>query len=90
MGQASVDTGAVHTAQPAMSVTLDQAQTMLTLYIEAEQAVLKGKRARLGDRELTREDLGEIRAGRIEWENTIARLKAGAASRGPRIFGARV
>lgn len=73
-----------------MSVSLDQAQSMLTLYLEAEQAVLKGKRAKLGDRELTREDLGEIRAGRIEWENTIARLKSGAAPRGPRIYGARI
>jgi hypothetical protein len=90
MGQPAADTGAVHTAQPAMSVTLDQAQSMVTLYLEAEQAVLRGKRAKLADRELTREDLGEIRAGRIEWENTVARLKSGAASRGPRIFGARV
>lgn len=44
------------------------AQEMLQHYLDAEVAVLKGQRFRQGDRELTRADLEEIRAGRREWQ----------------------
>ena len=49
-------------------VHMATAQDMLQHYIDAEIAVLKGQRFRQGDRELTRADLEEIRAGRREWQ----------------------
>lgn len=48
------------------------AQTMLQTYINAEQAVLSGQSWRMGERQLTRADLAEIRAGRREWEARVA------------------
>ncbi len=50
------------------------AAEMVALYIQAEQSVLKGKSVRMGDRMLGKEDLGEIRAGRKEWEAKDARI----------------
>ncbi|MDC7806412.1 primosomal replication protein PriB/PriC domain protein [Luteimonas sp BLCC-B24] len=44
------------------------AQQMLDLYTDAEAKVLAGQRIRFGDRELTRANLEEIRAGRREWQ----------------------
>lgn len=44
------------------------AQEMLAFYTDAEIAVLKGQRVRFGERDLTRADLAEIRAGRREWQ----------------------
>ena len=44
------------------------ATEMLTLYIEAEKAVLSGKEYMMNGRRLVREDLALIRAGRQEWE----------------------
>lgn len=41
---------------------------MRDAYLAAELAVLNGQSYRFGDRELTRADLPEIRAGRAEWE----------------------
>ncbi|KQU75630.1 hypothetical protein ASC98_25415 [Rhizobacter sp. Root1238] len=46
--------------------------TMLAAYLQAETDVLLGKEARLGDRVFRSEDLGEIRAGRQEWERRVA------------------
>lgn len=43
-------------------------QEMLDLYTAAEAAVLNGQSVRLGDRQVTRADLAEIRAGRREWQ----------------------
>lgn len=45
---------------------------MLDLYIAAELAVLKGQRFRIGERDVTRADLVEIRRGRQEWERRLA------------------
>ncbi|MGY6214978.1 hypothetical protein ACW73L_07440 [Methylolobus aquaticus] len=44
------------------------ASDMVAKYLAAESAILDGKRVRFGDRDLTMEDLAEIRAGRQEWE----------------------
>lgn len=69
--------------------TTEQAQDMLARYLAAEQALLGGKRHRFGwggtERELTHEDLPEIRAGRQEWERKLSDLQASAsnAPRGP-------
>ena len=47
------------------------AQEMLTFYTDAEIAVLKGQRVRFGERDLTRADLEQIRAGRREWQMRV-------------------
>ena len=60
-----------------MPTPLEDAQTMVTAYTVAEKEILLGKEVRMGgpglDRWLRFEDLGEVRAGRKEWE---ARVKA--------------
>ncbi len=53
------------------------AQEMLDQYIAAEVAVLGGQSFRLGERQLTRADLAEIRKGRQEWQATVARSAHG-------------
>ncbi len=45
---------------------------MLAFYLDAELRVLRGQRVRFGDREWTRADLKEIRAGRQEWESKVS------------------
>ena len=57
------------------------ATDMLSRYIAAETVVLSGQRFRMGERELTRADLSEIRAGRREWEHKVA-AEAAASSTG--------
>lgn len=47
------------------------AQVMLQAYLAAETAVLSGQSFRFGERQLTRADLAEIRAGRREWEAKV-------------------
>lgn len=58
---------------------MSQAENMLAKYMAAEAALLEGKEVAFGDRRLRREDLAEIRAGRREWEQRVAREKASAA-----------
>ncbi|AWH46040.1 DUF6148 family protein [Stenotrophomonas sp. ZAC14A_NAIMI4_1] len=57
------------------------AQEMLDFYIDAEVAVLGGQTVRLGDRQLTRADLAEIRSGRKEWQAAVLRVSAAASRR---------
>lgn len=59
------------------------AQQMLQRYIDAETAVLSGQSVRLGERQLTRADLAEIRAGRREWQQQVDR-ESPQRSRNPR------
>ncbi|HDS1561960.1 primosomal replication protein PriB/PriC domain protein [Stenotrophomonas maltophilia] len=47
------------------------AQSMLEMYLAAEAAVLQGQSFRMGERQLNRADLAEIRAGRREWEAKV-------------------
>jgi hypothetical protein len=56
------------------------AQVMLQTYLAAETAVLSGQSFRFGERQLTRADLAEIRAGRREWE-AKARTETNGGSR---------
>lgn len=56
------------------------AQVMLQAYLAAETAVLSGQSFRFGERQLTRADLAEIRAGRREWE-VKARTETNGGSR---------
>lgn len=58
---------------------MSQAENMLAKYMAAEAALLEGKEVAFGDRRLRREDLAEIRAGRREWEQRVARENASAA-----------
>lgn len=51
---------------------MSQCTDMRDAYIAAEIAVLKGQSYRFGERQLTRADLLEIRAGRREWEARAA------------------
>lgn len=44
---------------------------MLEMYLAAEVAVLQGQSFRMGERQLNRADLAEIRAGRREWEAKV-------------------
>lgn len=62
------------------------ATTMLAAYLAAETALLEAKEARLGDRMLKFEDLGEIRAGRKEWQMKVDNEAAKAAGQ-PRFAG---
>lgn len=58
---------------------MTQAADMLTLYIQAESAVLSGQEFTLGDRRLRRADLVEIQAGRREWQAKVNAEQARAA-----------
>lgn len=66
------------------------AQEMLAKYLDAEVAVLAGKRVRFSDgqvdRELSSEDLQWIQAGRREWQR-IVDAAAFRASGAPTIGG---
>lgn len=66
-------------------ITLAQAQAQLDLYLQAEADILtRGQTTRLADRQRTRADLAEIRAGLSEWRKMVERL--GAGRRGPRLM----
>ncbi|MEL4248552.1 hypothetical protein [Shewanella xiamenensis] len=49
-----------------------QCQQMIDAYIAAELDVLAGKSTTINGKLMTTEDLGEIRAGRLEWERRKA------------------
>lgn len=55
---------------------MSTATDMLALYIEAEEAVLKGQSYTINGRTLSRANLREIRNGRQEWERKVAAEKA--------------
>ena len=62
-------------------ITIDECKTMISLYIEAEKAVIAGKKYRIGTRELERENLSEIRKARAEWEQRLKDLENGGKRR---------
>ncbi len=68
-------------------IGMSTATHMRDRYLAAETAVLSGQRFRMGERELTRADLAEIRAGRREWEQrVVAEAAAASVGRGdPRV-----
>jgi hypothetical protein len=65
-------------------LTLEQAQELFNSYHNAELAVLSGKSYVIGGRQLTRENLSEIRKGRKEAEGILNRLTLGIS--GPRVM----
>ena len=65
-----------------MSITVEQAKTQLELYLAAERAVLSGQSYKIGDREVRRADLAEIRAGISDYSGIITTANS-------RLFGRR-
>lgn len=63
---------------------MSTATDMLAAYLAAETAVLAGKTYTLGARSLSKENLSEIRKGRMEWE---ARVRAEQQPGAPRVGG---
>ncbi|TKB53299.1 hypothetical protein [Ferrimonas aestuarii] len=60
--------------------SLTEIEAMIALYTNAEREVLEGKSVSFGGRTLTMESLGEIRAGRKEWERKKFRSQPGGNS----------
>jgi hypothetical protein len=62
-----------------MTTPLEDAQAMVAAYLAAETQILLGKEVRMGgpglDRWLRFEDMGEVRAGRKEWESRVKALQ---------------
>lgn len=70
---------------------MSTATDMLAKYLQAEASLLQGKEVSFLDRRLRREDLAEIRAGRLEWERRVAAEQAAADGAPPiRILHARM
>ena len=63
---------------------MSTATDMLAKYLDAEAKLLAGKSVRFNGRQLVREDLAVIRAGRKEWEDRVAAEEAHAAGTNPR------
>lgn len=63
-------------------ITLDQAQAQLTLYLNAEAAVLTGQRYEIAGRMLQRANLAEIQAGITTWDARVKQLSLRASGRG--------
>lgn len=53
---------------------------MLTRYVQAEKDLLEGKNVMFGNKLLQRENLSEIRKGRLEWETRLANCLRGCRS----------
>ena len=56
------------------ALTKAQAEAQLTAYLAAETKVLGGQSYRIGDRQLTRADLSEIREGIKFWRGEVNRM----------------
>lgn len=64
---------------------MSQATDMLQAYIAAETKILAGQSVSMSGRMLTRADLGEVRAGRLEWQRVVdAEQRTAAGGGGPR------
>lgn len=66
-------------------ISLQQILDMVNFYVAAEIQVLGGKSITKDGRSWTREDLGEIRRGRREWEGKLNRLTSSPARKQPAI-----
>lgn len=66
-------------------IDLATASARLDAYLAAEVAVLGGQSYKIGERELKRADLSEIRAGVEYWNSWVKRLSARASGRGAAI-----
>lgn len=66
-------------------ITVQECERYIRLYLEAEEAVLKGQEYTIDGQNLRRADLEQIRKGRIWWENKKAQLENGTGD-GIRFF----
>lgn len=55
-------------------IALEQAQTQLNLYLDAEAKVLAGQRVRIGDKDITRADLEFVQKGIDLWQGRVTKL----------------
>jgi len=65
-------------------ITREQAESKLSAYLAAEEAVLSGQEYMIGTRRLRRADLEQIREGIKYWDDKVKELAASAMRR-PRI-----
>ena len=63
-------------------ITLQQAETQLAAYLDAETKVLSGQSYQFQGRTLTRANLSEIRAGVSSWDKRVKELSAKSSGRG--------
>lgn len=56
-------------------ITLQQAETQLALYLDAEAKVLAGQRVRIGDKDITRADLEFVQKGIDLWQGRVIKLE---------------
>ena len=66
-------------------ITAQECERYIRLYLEAEEAVLKGQEYTIDGQNLKRADLEQIRKGRIWWENKKAQIESGTGE-GIRFF----
>ena len=66
-------------------ITIQECERYIRLYLEAEEAVLKGQEYTIDGQNLKRADLEQIRKGRIWWENKKAQIESGTGE-GIRFF----
>ncbi len=66
---------------------MTQATDMLERYLAAEQAILEGKSVSFSGRNLTFENLAEIREGRKEWEARVRAEQTPQANKSRQIGG---
>ena len=66
-------------------ITVQECERYIRLYLEAEEAVLKGQEYTIDGQNLKRADLKQIRKGRIWWENKKAQIESGTGE-GIRFF----
>lgn len=62
-------------------ITLEQAQTQLDQYLEAERAVLANQEYEIGGRRLKRADLESIQVGIRAWDTRVKQLSDRANGR---------
>jgi len=60
--------------------TLEEAKKHLQSWLEADYAVATGKRYRIGEKELTRAEVAEIRERITFWSREIQKLELGIRS----------
>jgi hypothetical protein len=58
-------------------INVASAREMVSLYLNAERAVLQGQAYQIAGQSLTRADLDKIRKGRQEWQEILNSLSGG-------------
>ncbi len=69
-------------------ISLDEAKAMLHAYLEAERLTLTGQSYRIGNRQLARASLSELREGIAYWRKEVAKLESGRSGKGMRVLRA--